>query len=65
MTCSEEAEVLACRCAVEFAMECCFSEIVVEGNNQMVMSALKLRKRFSSGVGHIIQDILCLLSGFR
>ena len=46
-------------------MECGFSEMVVEGDNQMVMSALKLRKRLSSGVGHIIQDVLCLLSGFR
>ena len=65
VTCSEEAEVLACQRAVEFAVECGFSEIVVEGDNQMVMSALKLRKRLSSGVGHIIQDVLCLLSGFR
>ena len=52
--CSEEAEVLACRRAVEFAMECGFLEIVVEGDNQMVMSALQLKKRLSSAVGHIL-----------
>ena len=63
--CSEEAEVLACRRAVEFAMECGFLEIVVEGDNQMVMSALQLKKRLSSAVGHILQDVLCLLSAFR
>ena len=65
VTCSEEAEVLAYQCTVEFAMECGFSEMVVEGDNQMVMSALKLRKRLLFGVGHIIQDVLCLLSCFR
>ncbi|XP_075649789.1 uncharacterized protein LOC142620276 [Castanea sativa] len=64
VTCSEEAEVLACRRAVEFAMECGFSEVVVEGDNQMVMSAIQLRKRLSSGIGHIIQDVLCLLNNF-
>lgn len=55
VTCSEEAEVLAIRRAVEFAMECGFSKVVVEGDNQMVMSAIQLS----------IQDVLCMLSCFR
>lgn len=38
VTSSEEAEILACRWAVEFAIECGFSELVVEGdsNNHVV-----------------------------
>ena len=65
MTCSEEAEILACHCTVEFAMECGFSELVVEGDNQLVMDALKLEKSLSSRVGHILQDVSCLLKGLR
>ena len=65
VTCSEEAEILACRCAVEFAMECGFSELVVEGDSQSVMDALKLEKSLSSRVGHILQDVFCLLKGLR
>ncbi|KAL0014321.1 hypothetical protein SO802_001390 [Lithocarpus litseifolius] len=62
VTCSEEAEILACRRTVVFAMECGFSEVVVEGDNQSVMSALALRKSLSSRVGRIIQDVLCVLN---
>ena len=65
MTCSEEAEILACHRTVEFAMECGFSELVVEGDNQLVMDALKLEKSLSSRVGHILQDVSCLLKGLR
>ena len=63
VTCSEEAEILACHHALEFAMECGFSELVVEGDNQSVMDALKWEKSLSSRVGHIFQDVLCLLKG--
>ena len=65
VTCSEEAEILACRRAVEFAIECGFSELVVEGDNQPVMTALKLEKNSSSRVGHIFQDVFCLLKSLR
>ncbi|XP_030939482.1 uncharacterized protein LOC115964280 [Quercus lobata] len=63
--CSEEAEILACRRAVEFALECGFREMVVEGDNQSVMSALERKRCLSSWVGHILQDVLCLLNDFR
>ena len=63
--CSEEAEVLACRRAVEFALECGFREMVVEGDNQSVMSALERKSCLFSRVGHILQDVLCLLNKFR
>ena len=65
VSCSEEAEILACRRAVEFALECGFTEMVVEGDNQSVMSALELKRSLSSRIGHIIQDVLCLLHRFR
>ena len=34
---SEEAELLACRKAVEFATDAGFSELVIEGDNSNVM----------------------------
>ena len=32
MACSEEAEILACRHAVEFALECGFTKLVLKGD---------------------------------
>ena len=46
---------------MESALEYGFGEMVVEGDNLSVMSALELKKSLSSRVGHIIQDVLCLL----
>lgn len=65
MTCSEEAEILACRHAVEFVVGCGFTKLVIEGDNQSVMTALRLKKGFSSRLGHILQDVVCLLNGLR
>ncbi|XP_075658640.1 uncharacterized protein LOC142628417 [Castanea sativa] len=65
ISCSEEAEILACRRAVVFALECGFREMVVEGDNQSVMSALELKRSLSSRVGHIVQDVLSLLKELR
>ena len=62
VTGSEEVEIFACRRAVEFAVECGFSELVLEGDNQALMDALSTRKRLSSWLGHILQDVLCLLN---
>ena len=44
---------------MEFALECSFREMVVEGDNQSVMSALELKKSLSSRVGHIILYKTC------
>ena len=63
--CSEEAEVLACRRAVEFTLECGFREMVVEGDNQSVMAALERKSCLLSRVGHILQDILYMVNEFR
>ena len=65
VSCSEEAEILVCCRAVEFALECGFMEMVVKGDNQSVMSTLELKRSLSSQIGHIIQDVLCLLHRFR
>nr|XP_023924316.1 uncharacterized protein LOC112035715 [Quercus suber] len=65
VSCSEEAEILTCRRAVEFALECGFRELVVKGDNQSVMTALERKRSLSSQVGHMLQDVLCLLNGFR
>ena len=62
MTCSEEAEILACRNAVEFVVECGFSKLVLEGDNQALMNALSSRKGLSSRLGHILQDVICMLN---
>ena len=37
---SEEAEVLACRRAVEFAVEAGFRELIIEGDNATVMKTI-------------------------
>ena len=42
VTCSEDAEILACRRAVEFFVECGFTDLVIEGDNQAVMTAQRL-----------------------
>lgn len=54
VACSEEAEVLACRHAVQFIMECGFTELVIEGDNHSIMFDLSLRKGLSSRFGHIL-----------
>lgn len=61
---SEEVEILAYQRAVVFVLECGFREIVVEGDNQAIMFALQLKHGLTSRVGHLIQDVLCLLNGF-
>ena len=65
VACSEEAEALACCHAVKFAIECGFTELVIEGDNQSIMSAFSLRKSWSSWLGHILQDVACMISGLR
>ena len=62
VTSSEEVEILAYRQAIEFAIECGFSELVVEGDNKTVMHSLRLKKFSPSWLGHIFQDMICLLN---
>ena len=40
----EEAELLACRKAIEFAVDVGFSELVIEGDNSSAMKAISTSK---------------------
>lgn len=53
VTCSEVLKIIACRRAVEFVVECGFTDLVIEGDNQAVMTTLRLKKGFSTQLGHI------------
>ena len=54
---SEEAEVRACRKALEFAIDAGFSELMVEGDNSVVMSTIFANKPNWSRLGVIYVDI--------
>lgn len=58
---SEEAEVLACRKAIEFSVEAGFSELVIEGDNANVMRAISIPLANKSLLGHIYEDICSYL----
>lgn len=62
---SEEAEVLACRKALEFAVDAGFMDVVLEGDNSSVMRAISTGRANRSRLGHIYEDIQCLAAGFR
>ena len=60
---SDEAEVLACRKALEFAMEAGFSNLIIEGDNSNVMRALSASAINNSLYGHVVDDIRAYLLG--
>ena len=62
---SDEAKVLACRKALEFAMEASFSNLVIEGDNSNVMRALSASAVNNSLYGHVVDDIRAYLSGWQ
>ena len=62
---SEEAEALACRKVMEFAIDARFSELIVEGDNSLVMSAVSSTNPNWSHLGVIYDDIGCLAAGLR
>ena len=62
---SEEAEVLACQKAVEFAMDARFTDLVIKGDNAAVMKAITSPWLDRSRLGHIYDDIRTLVAGFR
>ncbi|XP_075665089.1 uncharacterized protein LOC142634697 [Castanea sativa] len=59
---SEEAEILACRQAMKFAIDAGFSELVVEGDNINVMCSIFSDRTDWSRLGNIYDDI-CWLAG--
>ena len=62
---SEEAEVLTCRKAMEFAVDAGFSDLIIEGDNAEVMKAISSPRVNCSRLGHIYDDIRCLTAGLR
>ncbi|KAK9992914.1 hypothetical protein SO802_022617 [Lithocarpus litseifolius] len=62
---NEEAETLACRRAVEFAIDARFSDLVIDGDNAAVMTSLLFPGTNMSRLGHIVQDIQWLATGLR
>lgn len=62
---SSEAEILACRKALEFAVDAGFMDFVIEGDNENVMRSVSASGADLSRLGHIIQDIKWLAHGLR
>ena len=60
---SEEAKVRAYRKALEFAIDVGFSELMVEGDNSVVMSTISSNKPNWSRLGVIYDDIRYLAAG--
>ena len=54
---SEEAEMLACRKAMEFATAAGFSELVVEGDNVNVMKPISSSMSDLSLQGNVVEDV--------
>ena len=59
--CSEEAEFLACRKAIEFTMDAGFSEFIIEGDNSIVMHAISSLNANQSLLGNVVGDIQLML----
>ena len=59
--CSEEAELLACRKSIEFAVDVGFSEFVIEGDNSSAMSTISTLKLHQSLLGNVVRDIQHLI----
>ena len=55
--CSEEAELLACRKPIEFAVDAGFSKFIIEGDNSSVMKAILALQDDHSLLGNVIGDI--------
>ncbi|XP_075665414.1 uncharacterized protein LOC142635084 [Castanea sativa] len=60
---SDEAEVMACRRAIEFSKDAGFSRLIIEGYSLNVMRALSDPTKNRPLLGHIYDDIKCNLRG--
>ena len=56
-----EAELLACRKAIEFAVDAGFSELVIEGDNSSVITTISTMKIDQSLVVNVVEDIQHLI----
>ena len=62
---SEEAELLACRRSIEFAVEAGFTCLVIEGDNSNIMQAISSDAANYSFLGNVVDDIRHLMSGLQ
>ena len=60
---SEEAEILACRKALEFAVDAGFRDLIVEGDNKVVMTSITSIHTTSSRLEHLYGDVNCIAAG--
>ena len=60
VTDSEKAKVLACRQALEFAIDAGFLDLIMEGDNSNVMRSIVLAQIDWSCLGTLYDDVRCL-----
>ena len=65
MSSSEEAELLACRKAVEFATDAGFPMLIIEGDNCNVMRAISSSMADLSLLGNVVDDVRHLVFGLN
>ncbi|KAK9988413.1 hypothetical protein SO802_028652 [Lithocarpus litseifolius] len=63
--CSEEAELLACRKVMEFAIDAGFTVLIVEGDSVNAMRSIISVKENQSALGHVIGDIRHLMGALE
>ena len=62
---SLKVEIIACRKALEFAIDVGFTDLVIKGDNKSVMQLVSASGEDFSRLGHVIQDIKWLAQGLR
>ncbi|XP_023906722.1 uncharacterized protein LOC112018431 [Quercus suber] len=62
---SEEAKALACRKALEFAMDAGFLDLIIEGGNVIVMQSIFSTQPNLSWLGLVYKDICCILASLQ
>ena len=65
MSSSEEAELLACKKAVEFATDAGFRKLIIEGDNCNVMRAISSSMADLSLLGNVVDDVRHLVFGLN
>ena len=60
---SDEAELLACRRALEFAVDAGFSRLIIEGDTSNVIHDISLSEENTSSFGNVVDDIRHLIRG--
>ena len=62
---SEEAELLACRRALKFAVDAGFYRLIIEGDNSNVTRAISSSANNNSLFGNVVDDIRHLIRGLH